>query len=131
MQTEPRRAPPAQTAAVGLRAFFALMERWRLSADEAALLLGCPRSTYYQWRRSPPSRLGHDTLERISYLLGIHKALRLLFSRHEASVTDWVRKPNDAPPFGGRSALDRMLSGNVADLYEVRTYLDAQRGGWA
>jgi hypothetical protein len=39
-----------------------------------------------------------------------------------------VRKPNDAPLFGGRSALDRMISGNVADLFVVRQYIDAQRG---
>jgi hypothetical protein len=41
-----------------------------------------------------------------------------------------LRRPNSAAPFGGRSALERMLSGNVADLYEVRRYLDAERGGW-
>jgi hypothetical protein len=44
---------------------------------------------------------------------------------------EWVRRPNAAPLFGGRSALDRMLGGQVADLYVVRQYLDAQRGGKA
>ena len=41
----------------------------------------------------------------------------------------WVRKPNDAPLFGGDSALARMLGGQVADLFQVRQYLDAVRGG--
>jgi hypothetical protein len=50
----------------------------------------------------------------------------------DTSAADgWVRKPNHAHIFGGKSALDRMLSGNVADLYVVRKYLDAMRGGWA
>ena len=43
----------------------------------------------------------------------------------------WLRKPNDAPLFGGRTALDRMLAGQVSDLFVVRQYLDAQRGGKA
>src|SRR4030095_14674854 len=63
-------------------------------------------------------------------ILGIFKALQILLP-NEKSSDDWVKKPNAAPLFGGRSALDRMLSGNVGDLYEVRKYLDAQRGGWA
>ena len=67
-------------------------------------------------------------LERISYVLGIHKALEILFP-DPVRADAWVRRPNDAPLFGGRSALERMLGGNVSDLYVVRQYLDAQRGG--
>ena len=67
--------------------------------------------------------------ERISYLLGIYKALQMLFPE-PAQADAWVKKPNQAPLFGGRSALERMLGGQVADLYVVRQYLDAQRG-WA
>ncbi|MGZ5042379.1 MAG: MbcA/ParS/Xre antitoxin family protein, partial [Usitatibacter sp.] len=71
--------------------------------------------------------LSRDTLERISYVLGIYKALQMLLPSDEAADA-WIRKPNAAPLFGGRSAIERMLSGNVADLYEVRRYLDGQRG---
>jgi hypothetical protein len=71
--------------------------------------------------------LPRDTLERLSYLLGIYKALQLLLPEAQAA-DEWIRRPNEAPLFGGRSALERMLSGNVADLYLVRQYLDAQRG---
>ena len=75
-------------------------------------------------------RLKRDTLERLSYLLGIYKALQILLPA-AAAADAWVKKPNSAPLFGGRSALDRMLGGNVADLVAVRQYLDARRGGWA
>ena len=71
-----------------------------------------------------------DALERISYILGIYKALQILLP-DEKAADQWVKRPNTAPLFGGRSALDRMMSGQVADLFVVRQYLDAQRGGWA
>jgi hypothetical protein len=87
------------------------------------------RSTYFSWKKRQDVALPRDTLERISYVLGIFKALQILLPDPK-SADAWVRKPNLAPTFGGRSALERMLSGNVADLYVVRQYLDAQRGGW-
>ena len=74
--------------------------------------------------------LSQDTLERLSYIFGIYAALQVLLPRPEAADA-WIRKPNATPLFGGSSALARMLSGQVADLYVVRQYLDAQRGGWA
>jgi hypothetical protein len=85
------------------------------------------RSTFFKWRREPSPRLPRDTLERLSYLLGIYKSLQILLPDPKAA-DEWVRKPNDAPLFGGKSALERMLSGQVADLYVVREYLDAERG---
>ncbi|HEX6938115.1 MAG TPA: MbcA/ParS/Xre antitoxin family protein [Longimicrobiales bacterium] len=117
-------------ARAGLRAFFRIAELWGLTVDEQLRLLGSPaRSTYFKWKRDGASSLPRDVLERISYVLGIYKALQILIPDDRAADA-WVRKPNPAPVFGGRSALDRMLSGNVADLYEVRRYLDAERGGW-
>ena len=71
-----------------------------------------------------------DLLERVSYLLGIYKALQVLIPVPSAADT-WVKRPNRAPLFNGRSALDVMLSGNVSDLFLVRQYVDAQRSGWA
>ena len=49
--------------------------------------------------------------------------------RERERADEWLRRPNSAPLFGGQSALQRMLGGQVADLYVVRQYLDAQRGG--
>jgi len=119
---------PEATGSAGLRAFEKIAELWKLSVTQQLTLLGiASRSTYFKWRKDPQARLPRDTLERLSYLLGIYKALQLLLPDPRAA-DEWIHRPNDAPLFGGQSALDRMLSGNVADLYVVRQYLDAQRG---
>lgn len=119
---------PEDLSGPALRAFFALAGEWQLRAGEQRILLGQPpESTFYKWKRHGQGVLDRDTLERISYLLGIYKSLQILFPDPERAA-DWIRRPNDAGPFGGRSALERMLCGQVADLYEVRRYLDAQRG---
>jgi hypothetical protein len=117
-------------AAAGLRAFSRIAEAWRLTVDEQLLLLGQPpRSTFFAWRKHPDNAtLSRDTLERLSNLLGIYKSLQILLP--EAAAADaWVRQPNSAALFGGHSALQRMLGGNVSDLNAVRRYLDGVRGG--
>ena len=121
---------PREDALAGpaLRAFFGLAARWDLKIAEQRRLLGDPpESTFYKWKRERDGALSRDTLERISYLLGIFKALAILFP-DPARADAWLRKPNSASTFGGHSALQRMLSGNVSDLFVVRQYLDAQRG---
>jgi Protein of unknown function (DUF2384) len=129
--TPPRKWSGAELAGPALRTFFRIAEAWQLDPDEARRMLGDPpRSTFFLWKRTGEGRLSRDTLERVSYVLGIYKALQILLPQTDAADT-WIRKPNAAPLFGGRPALERMLSGNVADLYVVRQYLDAQRGGWS
>ena len=118
----------AAAGGAGLRAFTRIAEAWGLTVAEQLKLLGiASRSTFFKWRREREPRLPQDTLERLSYLLGIYKSLQILLPDTRAA-DEWVRKPNTAPPFGGRSALERMLSGQVADLYVVRQYLDSERG---
>ncbi len=118
-------------SAPALRAFFRIADLWGLSTEDQMKLLGLTnRSTLFNWRREPQVSLPKDTLERISYILGIYKALQILLPDEKAADA-WVKQPNTASLFGGKAALDRMLSGQVADLYVVRQYLDAQRGGWA
>lgn len=126
----PAAATPQQMAAAGLRAFARLAELWGLSVDEQRRLLGDPpRSTFFAWRKDPDrARLSRDTLERLSYLMGIHKALEILLPE-PAAADRWVRQPNAAQPFAGRTALGVMLQGQVADLHAVRAHLDAARGG--
>ena len=129
-KSPPRTWSTAELAGPALRTFFRIAEAWNLKPEEARRLLGDPpRSTYFHWKRTGEGQLSRDTLERVSYVLGIYKALQILLPQKEAADT-WIRRPNAAPLFGGKPALDRMLSGNVADLYVVRQYLDAQRGGW-
>lgn len=125
-----REFDPAAAGGPAFRTFFRIAEAWRLSPEEQMTLLGIPaRSTYYKWRHDPPARLSPDLLERLSYIFGIYKDLQVLLP-DPAAADAWVHKPNSAPLFGGRPALERMLSGRVADLYVVRQYLDAERGGW-
>jgi hypothetical protein len=111
-----------------LRAFFRIAEAWGLNATQERVLLGSPPpSTFFKWKKDRAGNLPRDVLERISYVLGIYKALEILFPEARRA-NEWVSRPNTAPLFGGESALDRMLRGNVGDLYVVRQYLDAQRG---
>ena len=108
------------------RAFFRIMSAWDVGDTEARVLLGAPsRSTFYNYKRGEGGPLSADTLERISYLLGIYKALRLLFPNRQ-QADGWMRRKNQA--FGGRTALDHALGGKVVDLATVRAYLDAVRG---
>lgn len=128
-QTAP--APRSDPGPAAFRAFLRLAELWRLSTDEQLVLLGSPaRSTYFKWKKEGAAHLSADTLERLSYLLGIFKALQILFP-DPARADAWLRRPNEAPLFGGGTALERLLAGHVSDLYVVRQYLDAQLGGWA
>ena len=134
MQQSSRSQPPLNRKALSgpaLRAFFRIADLWGLSVEAQMTLLGVTtRSTFFSWKKDSEGVLSKDTLERISYVLGIYKALQILLP-DEKAADEWVRRPNSAQPFGGRSALERMLSGQVADLFVVRQYLDAQRGGWA
>ena len=124
----PASRPLPELGGPALRAYFAIARAWGLKNAEARRLLGDPpESTWYKWKKQQDGSPGRDVLERISYVLGIYKALQVLFP-DPTRADAWLRKPNAALPFGGGSALDRMLSGNVADLFVVRSYLDAQRG---
>lgn len=119
----------ARASGGALRTLFRIADAWQLGNKELMKLLGNPpRSTFYKWKQGDNVALPHDVLERISYIFGIYAALQVLLPKPEAA-DGWIKKPNSAPLFGGKSALDRMLSGQVADLYVVRQYLDAQRGG--
>ncbi|MBT9486050.1 MAG: DUF2384 domain-containing protein [Rubrivivax sp.] len=130
LRPQPPAVSPEQMAAAGLRAFGRIAEAWGLTVDEQIRLLGEPaRSTFFAWRKQPDKAgLSRDTLERLSNLLGIYKSLQILLP--DAAAADaWVRQPNSAAPFGGRTALQHMLGGNVSDLNLVRRYLDGVRGG--
>jgi hypothetical protein len=117
-------------AEAALRSFWRLADVWKLSTTEQLTLLGVARTTLYQWKHGKVRPLDRHVLERLSYLFGIYAALQILLPVPERA-NEWIRKPNMAPFLAGSSALDRMLSGQVADLFVVRQYLDAERGGKA
>lgn len=110
-----------------LRAALTLFGKWDITDDEAATLLDLPVRTYRRWKTGQLGRLDRDTKARLSNILGIHKALRLLFTEPQRSYA-WIKAPNAV--YGGRTALDVMLGGELTDLMRVRHYLDAERGAW-
>ena len=114
--------------AAALRTVFRIMGDWGIRVGEWGKLLGVSESTVHRWKASPES-VGNsrDLVERLSYILGIYKALQILLPESRAADS-WVNRPNSAPFFGGTVPLDRLRGGNVADLYEVRRWLDGQRG---
>jgi hypothetical protein len=119
---------PARASAPALRAFGAIADVWQLAPKERMAILGLAPSTYYAYLKRPDrARLSPDTLERISYVLGIFKALRILLPRSDARLA-WLRNPNADPGFAGASPLAVMSAGKVASLYRVRRYLDGERG---
>jgi hypothetical protein len=109
------------------RAVVNLFARWGLTDEQSATLLDMPLRSFRRWKTGEPGRLGRDGKARLSNLMGIHKALRIIF-REPARGYAWIKAPNDA--FGGRSALTVMLGGELTDLMRVRRYLDAERGAW-
>lgn len=113
---------------VALEAFFHLVEKWGINTvEQKRTLLGRPsEALYYKWQRGDVSNVQHDTLMRISHLLGIHKALKMLFSGNHERGYQWIKKPNKH--FAGQSAYDRMMAGEITDIAYVRHYLDAMRG---
>ncbi|PTW62355.1 uncharacterized protein DUF2384 [Breoghania corrubedonensis] len=105
-----------------------LFRAWGLSDGEARTLLGdMAARTWARWKEGDIGRIDRDLRMRMAHLMGIHKGLRYLF-REPARGYAWIRKPNAA--FGGHSALDVMLRGEISDLALMREWLDAERGAW-
>lgn len=110
------------------RAMVNLAERWGLTNEQAAILLGgISTRTFSRWKSQEFGDVGPDLAARLSNLMGIHKALRLLF-KDPSRGYGWIKRGN--AQLGGRSALDIMLGGNLTDIMRVRRLLDAQRAPW-
>jgi hypothetical protein len=117
-----RLSPPA------LRTFFTIMARWGVRDEDArALLGGVTNGPFYEMKRDPDRVLDTDRLTRISYLIGIFKALNILHARPLAD--DWIGLPNANPIFGGDTPLAYMLRGGIPAMQVVRRLLDARRTG--
>jgi hypothetical protein len=113
-----------------LRTVFNILQLWKVQVKHFGVLLGVSQPTVYRWKANPAAAAkanSRDLEERLSYLLGIYKALQILLPDPQ-SADSWVNRPNTAAVFGGRTPLERILGGRVADLYEVRRWLDGQRG---
>ncbi len=122
---ERRRLSPA-----AMKALFKIVDRWNISDEDTRQLLGgISNGSYYQLKANPGSTkpLDQDRLERISYLIGIFKALNILYSQRLAD--QWMQLPNTNPIFAGRTPLVYILHGGQRAMDTVRRLLDARRGG--
>jgi len=116
-------------SASGLKALFNIADRWKLrSEDVRELLGGVANGSYFEMKKHPESKvLDADQMFRISYLVGIFKALHILHS--EQLADEWIKLPNSNRIFGGRTPLEYMIRGGVPAMQIVRRLLDARRGG--
>ncbi|MGO4405699.1 antitoxin Xre-like helix-turn-helix domain-containing protein [Bosea sp. RAF48] len=118
----------AEEASAAARAVIELFAKWDLSDAMASEILGgISQQTYARWRAGRRPRLTRDLATRLSLLMGIHKALRILFSDAQRAY-GWVSKPNEN--FNGRSPAEMMAEGSIFALARMRSYLDAERGAW-
>lgn len=113
---------------VALKAFAAIVAEWELPIHEAAALADMSASTWKRARKPGyAGDLTRDQLLRLSAVVGIYKALRLYWS--DPIARRWVSLPNQGPLFEGARPIDAMIQGGLPQVLQVRTYLDALRGG--
>src|ERR1700760_2661981 len=123
------RAERERLSASALKGFFNIMERWQVRGEDArGLLGGVSNGPYYDLKRAPAAKvLDADRLLRVSYLIGIFKALHILHSR--ALADQWIQLPNTHRLFAGEMPLTYLVRGGLPALQNVRRLLDARRGG--
>jgi hypothetical protein len=122
------RAERERLSKPALKAFFNIVARWGVRDEDArALLGGVSNGPFYEMKRRAGRLLDADRLVRISYLIGIYKALHILHG--DALADEWVRLPNRNPIFGGQTPLAYMTRGGQPAMQIVRRLLDARRAG--
>jgi hypothetical protein len=122
------RGERARLSKAGLKAFFKIAAAWMLrDEDGRALLGGVSNGPFYEMKRDPDRVLDTDRLTRVSYLIGIYKALHILHS--DVLADQWVQLPNSNPIFAGQSPLAYMVRGGLPAMQTVRRLLDARRAG--
>ena len=128
LNISPQPGPTQADMRKAIPVVFRILDKWACSEEEKMALLGVPRSSLYKMRSQPEKiKVGRDLADRFSYILNIHGSLRTILSRPE-SVYGWVRRPNQHPFFGGRSAMELLSGGHMEDLIDVYRHLDAARG---
>lgn len=111
-----------------VKGLFRLARHWRLRDEDArALLGGMSNGSFYALKSHGAKVLDEDQLTRISLLIGIFKALNILYSPKLADA--WMTLPNTNPMFAGDSPLNYAKRGGIPALLGVRQLLDARRGG--
>ena len=120
-RTQERLSPKA------VKAFFRIVDLWKLKDEDARLLLGGISSGSFYQLKKEPRLLDQDRLTRVSFLVGVFKALNILYSAELADA--WIQLPNTNPVFGGSTPLSYMIRFGLPGMERVRQLLDARRGG--
>ena len=121
------RAERERLSASAAKAFFNIVDHWQVRDEDARLLLGgMSNGAYYELKKSPDRLVDEDRLYRVSYLIGIFKALNLLYS--EALADRWMHLPNRNRLFTGQTPLTYVIKGGMPALLTLRRLLDARRG---
>lgn len=121
----------AQAGAIGFKTVNNIFDQWGVDLSQRLAMLRLARSTYYKYLQQPESiKLDSDQLTRISYILNMYSALRILFNNQD-NVNGFVKMPNHNPFFNGRTPLEIMGTGVMSDMYETFKRIDGMRGaGW-
>jgi len=118
----------ARLSPAAIKGFLRIAAHWKLGNDDARVLLGgISTGSFYALKRQPAKTLDEDQLTRISLLVGIYKALNILYSPKLADA--WIALPNANPMFAGVSPLHYIKRGGIPAFLRVRQLLDARRGG--
>ena len=111
-----------------IKGLLRIATHWKLrDEDTRDLLGGISSGSFYALKNRASKTLGTDQLTRISLLIGIYKALNILYSPKLADA--WMTLPNTNPMFGGDSPLHYLKKGGIPAFVRVRQLLDARRGG--
>lgn len=118
----------ARLSPSAVKGFFNIADKWKIKDEQARELLGgLPSSSFYELKKNPNKTLDVDRITRISYLVGIYKALHILYGNELAD--NWVKMPNQNRVFKGASPIEYMEAGGIVAMQSVRALLDARRGG--
>jgi uncharacterized protein (DUF2384 family) len=121
-------ATRARLTPAAISAFFAIVEKWDVRNEDAmALLGGASHGRFYELKKNRRGLLSQDELTRISLLIGIFKALNILFTQRLAN--QWTSRPNSNPMFNNAAPLELLVRGGVPGMLGVRRLLDHRRGG--
>jgi hypothetical protein len=127
-QTFADEADRARLTPAAIAGFRKLSQAWKLTGDEAAMLLGVSASTHDRIRAGAwRGTLSQDQLMRVSSLVGCFKGLHLLFA--DGMADRWPRLRNKGPVFNGATPVERMIEGGIPAIIEIRRHVDALRGG--
>jgi predicted DNA-binding protein (UPF0251 family) len=110
-----------------LKAVQRLANKWKLTGNEAAALLGVSPSTWDRVVQGKVKKLTQDQMTRVSALVGIFKGLHLLFVNDMADR--WPSLRNRGPLFNNQSPVELMIDGGIPAMLDVRRHVDALRGG--